>query len=218
MTISATLHTVQPGQPAPFFELPKVDGSGSVSLGDYQGRTSLFLALFIGLWCPFCRRAIAQLALSEPALKETGVETLCVVATSPENAGLYFKFRPNSLRVAADPTLSTHQAYGVPKPVPTPELMSEFERVRINPDGIFAQPLPVTEAAAEAARLDGYQETAVDRTDVEHQWPQLKGQFLIDKDCVVRWTNIECADEGLAGIGKFPSTEAILRAARTTLA
>ena len=70
----------------------------------------------------------------------------------------------------------------------------------------------------EAARLDGYQETAVDRTDVEHQWPQLKGQFMIDKDCVVRWTNIECADEGLAGLGKFPSTEAILRAARTTLA
>ena len=27
------------------------------SLADYRGRSPLFLALFIGLWCPFCRRA-----------------------------------------------------------------------------------------------------------------------------------------------------------------
>jgi hypothetical protein len=31
----------------------------------------------------------------------------------------------------------------------------------------------------------------------------------------VRWSNIECAGEGLAGIGKFPSADAILAAAQT---
>ena len=42
---------------------------------------------------------------------------------------------------------------------------------------------------------------------------QLKGQFLLDRDGVVRWVNIECAGEGLAGFGKFPTDEELLRAA-----
>ena len=27
---------------------------------------------------------------------------------------------------------------------------------------------------------------------MQRQWPQLKGQFLIDRDGIVRWANIEC--------------------------
>jgi len=42
------------------------------------------------------------------------------VATAPENARLYFKFRPTRLRLASDPEMSTHRAYGLPKPAPTP--------------------------------------------------------------------------------------------------
>ena len=113
---------VSPGEPAPEFALPTVEGTGTVSLADYRGKSSVFLALFIGLWCPFCRRAIAQMASTEPELKALGVETLAVVATPPENARLYFKFRPCGLRVAADPALATHRAYGVPKPASTPEM------------------------------------------------------------------------------------------------
>ena len=48
---------------------------------------------------------------------------------------------------------------------------------------------------------------------MERQWPQLKGQFLIDRDGIVRWANIECA-EGLAGMGKSPSVDEILTVAR----
>ena len=201
---------VSPGEPAPDFVLPAVDGAGTVSLADYRGKSSVFLALFIGLWCPFCRRAIAQIATTEPALKAEGVETLCIVATPPENARLYFKFRPCSLRVAADPALSTHRAYGVPKPDSTPEFMSELEATRINPDGEFAEPLPIPDAAARVDKFDGYAQNETDRADLERQWPQMKGQFLIDRDGVVRWANIE----SLAGIGKFPSADAILAAAQ----
>ena len=85
---------------------------------------------------------------------------------------------------------------------------------RINPHGMFSEPLPIPEAAAAAARLDGYQETATDRSDMEKQWPQLKGQFFIDRDCVVRWGSIE-AQEGLSGVGKFPSLDEIMKGART---
>src|SRR5215211_3645363 len=98
MSISESHPTISPGQRAPDFTLPAVDGSGTVSLADYRGRTPLFLALFVGLWCPFCRRAIAQVGTTEPALKASGVETLGVVATPPENARLYFKFRPTRYR------------------------------------------------------------------------------------------------------------------------
>jgi peroxiredoxin len=209
--------TVVPGEPAPDFALPAVDGRGTVSLADYRGKTSLFLALFVGLWCPFCRRAIAKLAATEQALKSSGIDTLGIVATPPENARLYFKFRPTRVRIAADPELITHRAFGVPKDEPTPEFMHGLETTRINPDGAFPAPLPIMEAAEVVAKLDGYAGNDTDQSDMERQWPQRKGQFLIDRDGIVRWANIECASEGMAGIGKFPSGDEILGAARSLL-
>ncbi len=205
---------VSPGEPAPNFSLPAVAGTDTVSLADYRSRSPVFLALFVGLWCPFCRRAIAQMGAMQDKLKAAGVESLGIVATSPENARLYFKYRPTRLRLAADPELITHRAYGVPKPPPTPEMMEAVAKVRINPTGELPAPLPIPEAAEALARLDGYTNTATDQVDLERQWPQLKGQFLIDRDGIVRWASVECATEGLAGIGKFPSEDEILTAAQ----
>jgi len=212
MTIAESRKPVAPGEPAPDFTLPAIYGDETVSLADYRGRSPLFLALFVGLWCPFCRRSIAQMGSIEAKLKAAGVESLGIVATPPENARLYFKFRPTRLRLAADPELTTHRAYGVPKPAQTPELMEALATVRINPTGELPEPRPIGEAAESLTRLDGYTETATDHADLERQWPQLKGQFLIDRDGIVRWASIECATEGLAGIGKFPSEEEILAA------
>jgi peroxiredoxin len=211
------LSPVSPGVPAPDFALPAIDGSGTVSLQDYRGKSPVFLALFVGLWCPFCRRSIAEMAAAEPALKAEGVETLAVVATAPENARLYFKYRPTRLRLAADPELTTHRAYGVPKPEPTPELMTALNTVRVNPEGVLPEPLPIMQAAEAIGKLDGYPGTPADQTDMQRQWPQLKGQFLIDRDGVVRWANIECSG-GMGEMGKFPSREEILTAARSLAA
>jgi peroxiredoxin len=214
MSIAEVRPPVSPGEPAPDFTLPAVDANATVSLADYRGRSPVFLALLIGLWCPFCRRQLAQIGSTEVKLRALGVESLAVVATAPENARLYFKFRPTRVRLAADPELTTHRAYGLPKPVPTPEFMKALETVRINPLGELPEPLPIMEASAATARLDGYVENQTDRAEMERQFPQLKGQFLIDRDGIVRWANIECAVEGPAGVGKFPSTEEILAAAR----
>jgi peroxiredoxin len=41
---------IQPGERAPEFTLPAATGSGSVSLSDYRGTSSLYLALFRGLY------------------------------------------------------------------------------------------------------------------------------------------------------------------------
>ena len=214
MTSAESRPPVSLGEPAPDFTLPAVDRAEMVSLADYRGRSPVFLALFIGLWCPFCRRSIAQMSATETKLKASGVETLGVVATTPENARLYFKFRPTRFRLAADPDLTTHRAYGLPRPAATPELMQALETTRINPTGEFPEPVPILEAAGAMAKIDGYDDNQTDKADMERQWPQLKGQFLIDHDGIVRWANVECATEGLAGIGKFPSAEEILAAAR----
>ena len=204
---------VAPGEAAPDFTLPAADRPETVSLADYRGRSPVFLALFIGLWCPFCRRSIAQMGKVESKLKALGVETLGVVATAPENARLYFKFRPTKLRLGADPELTTHRAYGVPKPAVTPEFMEAVGQVRINPNGELPAALPMQEAAMQVAKMDGYANTPVDEADMGKQWPQLKAQYLIDREGVVRWANIECA-EGMEGIGRFPTEEEILTAVK----
>src|SRR5687767_7431678 len=54
-----------PGDPAPSFTLPAVNGPGAVSLSDYLGRAPLLLGLFRGLHCPFCRRRLAQLTTTQ---------------------------------------------------------------------------------------------------------------------------------------------------------
>jgi peroxiredoxin len=207
-------HPVSPGEAAPSFALPAVAAAETVSLDDYRGRTPLFLALMLGLWCPFCRRQLVQLGSFDDKLKPLGVESLAVVATAPENARLYFKFRPTRLRLAADPELTTHRAYGVPKPEPTPEMFEQMETIRINPTGELPEPVPISQVGKVLQERDGYVYTPADQGDVARQWPQLKGLFLIDRGGIVRWSHIECEDEGLAGIGKFPSEQTILDAAR----
>ncbi|WP_213958589.1 redoxin domain-containing protein [Variovorax sp. dw_954] len=214
---AAMTHPVGPGQPAPDFSLPAVAGSDTISLADYRGRSPVFLALMVGLWCPFCRRQLAQISGYEGKLKALGVESLAVVATDPENARMYFKFRPTRLRLASDPFLSTHRAFGVPKPEPSPEMLEALEQIIVNPFGDLPEPMPIVAAAKAMDRIDGYVPTPSDQSDVDRQWPQLKALFMIDREGIVRWACIECQDEGLAGIGKLSSEESIIEAARTLL-
>lgn len=215
-TTPSRLSPIQPGEPAPEFSLPAINDDGTIALAEYRGRSPLFLALFVGLWCPFCRRSIAQMGTIEGRIRAAGVETLGIVASAPENARLYFKYRPTRLRLAADPEMSTHRAYGLPRPEVTPELMDQMTAIRINPSGDLPAPLPVQEAVMAIERLDGgFTPTETDQADMQRQWPQLKGQFLVDRHGIVRWANIECGGpDGLAGLGKFPTADEILAAIR----
>lgn len=214
MTTVESRLPVAPGEAAPDFALPAVDRPETVSLADYRGRSALFLALLVGLWCPFCRRAIAHMATMESRLKAIGVETLCVVATTPENARLYFKFRPTRLRIASDPDLSTHRAYRLPKPEPT-TFMRAIESTPTDLDGTLPEPMPVVQASRTLGKAEGYVHTLTDKAEMTQQFPQLKGLFLIDRDSVVRWAHIECVTDGPGGMGKLPSADEIVAAART---
>jgi AhpC/TSA family len=53
---------VEVGHRAAEFELPAADRDGIVSLAHYRGKCPELLALFRGLYCPFCRRQMTQLS------------------------------------------------------------------------------------------------------------------------------------------------------------
>ena len=80
--------------------------------------------------------------------------------------------------------------------------------------GELPQPLPIAEAAEVLREKDRFEFTATDTREAEQQFPMDVGQFLVDRDGIVRWANFEIAREGVAAIVKFPSEEELLTVAR----
>jgi peroxiredoxin len=205
---------LRPGEPAPDFTLPVVHRGGTVSLADYRGRSSLLLAFFRGIYCPFCRRQIAKLGLSRDKLLAAGVETLAVVASNLDRTRLYFQYRPTRVPLAVDPELITHRAFGITKAPVTPELLEVLQTTRTDALGELQRPLPIAEAAEALQQKDRFEFTETDTREAEEQFPMDVGQFLVDREGIVRWANMEMARGGVAAIGKFPSEEELLAVAR----
>ena len=222
MTANQYRPPLQPGEAAPDFTLPTVPNEGFVSLANYRGKTPVLLATMRGLYCAFCRRHIAQLGMTRQKLQTLGVEVLAIVATKPEQARLYYRFRPVGVPLAADPDLATHRAYGVPNRTMTPEILQVVASKYV--DLARELKIPATEMAeikTVLARQDGFEPTEADQGD-RRDWSQRHGaqfigQFLVDREGIVRWVNIEGATEGLSGMEKFPTDEEFLAAARALL-
>ncbi len=143
------------------------------------------------------------------------MDTLAVVASNPDRARLYFRYRPVRCAVGADPDLMTHRAYGVPHTEPTQEVFDVIEGVcrtlarELNVEVPEGSALPVID------RLDGFPTTESEASEFQRHQIQFTGQFLLDRDGIVRWANIECGRDGLAGLDKFPTDDDLLSAART---
>ncbi len=223
MTSASISRLLGPGDPAPGFTLPAVNGQAEVRLSDYHNRAPLLLGLFRGLHCPFCRRRLAQLAETQEKLKEIGVETLAVVNTPLERARLYFAHRPSRVLLAADPTASTHRSFGLPafdfvedaaaSQYPLRVTMQQFEANLIDPTGELGVPRNGFEANEVLNQKDGFEPTDVDRAIMAAHGTQLTGHFLIDRQGVIRWVHAEAVAR-MADIGRFPSDNEILEAAR----
>jgi len=204
---------VAPGEPAPDLQLPLIKEDRVVSLADYRGRRSLFLAIVRGLFCPFCRKHIAHLGLSRGKLESLGVDVLVVVGTKLDRARTYLGARPAPVPLAADPMHRTHRAYGLPRFAATPEVDARLKSARINPFGDLPEPRPLKQLAEELDRQEPYEWTAADQEAFDAGQQATGGEFLIDRDGIVRWANVEGA-HGLSGLGRFPSEKEILAAAR----
>ena len=154
-----------------------------------------------------------QLGVTAEKLQEFGVQTLAIVATQAERARLYFRMRPTRYPLGADPDLSTHRAYGVPQSPVTPEIMQVVGSAYGNLARELQLKVPEAETMQAVDRADGFQPTESE-AEIQQQLGQHTGQFLVDRNGIIRWANIECAKEGLAGLTKFPTDEELLAAAR----
>jgi len=215
---------LRPGDPAPAFALPAVNREGQVSLDDYRGRSPVLIGLFRGLHCPFCRRQLVQLGTTQDKLKALGVETMAVVNTPLERARLYFKYRPARVLLTADPEAATHRLFGVPAGVLVENeseaswaqgtfTMGQMQASLVNPTGELPEPQNVLQGNEILNKKDGFELTEIDQQIVAEHGFQLAGHFLIDRNGIVRWLQIE-ASEGIEGLSKFPSDEEIVAAAR----
>ncbi|HEX2437511.1 MAG TPA: hypothetical protein VHT71_04310 [Methylomirabilota bacterium] len=116
------------------------------------------------------------------------------------------------IALGADPTMTTHAAYGVPK-----VSKESWDRsIRINPTGELTEPLPIWEANKALGQRDRFTPTSTDHDDMHRTWSQLSAHFLIDADGIIRWRFIEAA-EGPAGLGMFPAEAEVVTAVRTFL-
>jgi peroxiredoxin len=147
-------------------------------------------------------------------LQDVGVQTLGIVASKAERSRLFFRFRPVGCPVGADPDLITHRAYGVPQTSVTPELWEAVSSAYGTLARELQLPVPESQARDAIDRLDGFVVSESEQSEFRQHQIQFAAQFLIDRDGIVRWTNVECAREGLAGVDKFPTDDELLAAAR----
>jgi peroxiredoxin len=212
---------LQPGDVAPNVVLDAITRQGKVAFDDYRGQRPVLVGLFRGLHCPFCRRQIAAMSQLEPALREKGVATLTVVNTPLERARLYFRYRPMpNLLAAADPERLSHRAFGLPNLAfteaesewPHKVAIQEMIAMKINPTGELPEPLNPIEAAEALNKKDGYEITGDDQQMITSGQGQLVGEFLLDRQGIIRWSFTEVPEGGRHLFGA-PSDAEVMSAA-----
>src|SRR5215471_15239683 len=183
MSASQSDRVLQPGDVAPNVVLDAITRPGKVAVDDYRGRAPVLIGIFRGLHCPYCRRHIAAMAQLEPALREKGIGMLTVVNTPLERARLYFRYRPMpNLLAAADPGRDSHRAFGLPN-------------------------LEFTQEETDWPRKVGMSQQ-MKATGMG----QLVGEFLLDREGIIRWSFTEVPDGGKNLFGA-PTPQELMSAA-----
>ena len=160
---------------------------------------------------------------TQDKLKAVGVETMAVVNTPQARARLYFNYRPARVLLAADPEAATHRAFGVPAAMivedesatswPQSATLGQLLAVKMNPTGELPAPQNPFAAMETLNKQEGFEPNEIDHQIAAAHGTQMTGHFLIDRDGIVRWLQIEAA-ERIGDLSKFPSDEEILGAAR----
>lgn len=205
MPAHADVSPLQPGDRAPNVVLDAITREGKIAIDDFRGQKPVLVGLFRGLHCAFCRRYIAAQAQLDPALRARGVESLTVVNTPIERARLYFRYHPMpDLLAASDPGRASHQAFGLPNLEftenetvwPHKIAMTAVLGMQIEIPGEMPGPLNPIAAAEFLDRKDGYELTEADQQMKATGTGQLVGQFLLDRQGIVRWSFTEVQEGG----------------------
>jgi len=100
------------GHAAPEFRLAAAQG-GDIGPQDFRGSKHVVLWFSKGLFCPFCRRNMAQLGLRYPEIQGLGAEVLQVTHNTLDEARGYLKHYPMKFPYLCDPERAAHERYGV---------------------------------------------------------------------------------------------------------
>ena len=212
---------LQPGERAPNIVLDAITREGKIALDDFRGHNPVLVGLFRGLHCPFCRRQIAAMAQLDEALREKGIESLTVVNTPIERARLYFRYHPMpNLLAASDPERVSHRAFGLPTleftesetAWPHKLGMDVLMATRLDARGELPEPMNPFAAAEFLNKKDGYEVTEVDQRMAATGQGQLFGEFLLDRDGIVRWAFTEIPGGGRQMFG-VPAPQELMSAA-----
>ena len=215
---------LQPGDSAPEVVLDAIAHDGKITLRDFQGRSPILIGLFRGLHCPFCRRHIAAMSRLDGALRERGIESIAVVNTTIERARLYFRFHPlPNIIAASDPDGVSHRAFGLPNLLftenetdwPHKVGMNAAAAMRIDMPGEMPGPMDPFAAFQFLNEKDGYTMTEADQRAAA-TGAQLIGEFLVDRDGIVRWSFTE-ADEGGRNMFRIANPDEVISAASRVL-
>lgn len=196
---------LQPGDRAPNVVLDMITCPGQIAIDDFRGRKPLLIGLFRGLHCPFCRRHIAAQAQLDKVLREKGIESLTVVNTPLDRARLYLRYHPiPDLLAAADPDRTSHKAFGLPNLEftenetrwPHTVAMDVAASWRVEVPGELPGPMDPAAGSELLNAKDGYEMSEADQRMAATGTGQLFGQFLIDREGIVRWTFTEVPGGG----------------------
>ncbi|TIS07966.1 MAG: redoxin domain-containing protein [Mesorhizobium sp.] len=205
MSARIDLVPLQPGDRAPNVVLDAITQEGKIALDDFRGQKPVLVGLFRGLHCAFCRRHIAAQARLDPELREKGVESLTVVNTPIERARLYFRYHPMpNLLAASDPERASHRAFGLPNLEFTQDdtnwpykvSMAAAKDMRVDIPGELPAPMDPFAASEFLDKKDHYEVTEADQQMMATGHGQLIGQFLLDRQGVVRWSFTEVLEGG----------------------
>jgi limonene-1,2-epoxide hydrolase len=103
--------------------------------------------------------------------------------------------------LGADPDLITHRAYGLPVIARDDESAAMVERAAQRLASELHLDAPPGQGRAVVDAADGFERLESDASDSLRHQIQLTGQFLIDRDGVVRW----CRREDRASYALFPT-------------
>ena len=122
-----------------------------------------------------------------------------------------------ALLAASDPERASHRAFGLPNlqisdetAWPHKATMADVKAMRLNLPGEMPEPMDPFATLEYLNNKDGYEITEADHQVIATGVGQLVGQFLLDRNGVVRWTFSEVFDGGL---GAIPNANAMMSAA-----
>ena len=145
---AAASHALQPGDIAPDFILPNVDGR-SVRLYSELERGPVVLVFYRGGWCPFCNIHLRGFQKSLAEFKAAGAQVVAISPQLPDQSLTTQEKDELAFPVLSDVGLNTARAFGVAFELPKAllDLYTDFDQPLESSNGVEGAkelPLPAT--------------------------------------------------------------------------